>query len=112
MNIFISYTTRNNEVTKNALISISNKLKLFGNVFIDLLHNNSIDKQERIVTELKNSDLLILIKSASTLNSEWVRFELETVKKINIPIIELSIEEVEQITFIEIKEKLEKYRKT
>jgi hypothetical protein len=49
MNIFISYTTRNNEVTIDSLISFSNKINSFGKIFIDLIDNNSIDKQGRIV---------------------------------------------------------------
>lgn len=82
MNIFVSYTTRNNEVTTDSLVDFSNKINAYGKVFIDLLDNNSTDKQERIINELEKSDLLILIKSLSSLNSEWVKFELETANKL------------------------------
>lgn len=102
MNIFVSYTTRNNEVTANSLIDFSNKINSFGKVFIDLLDNNSDDKQKRVITELEKSDLLILIKSLNSLNSEWVKFELETAKKLNIPVIDISIDDLDGLTEKEI----------
>jgi hypothetical protein len=80
MNFFVSYTTSYNEVTINSLFEFSKKANTFGNVFVDLLNNNSTDKQKRIILELQQSDLLILIKSRSSLNSEWVQFEIETIK--------------------------------
>jgi hypothetical protein len=98
MNIFVSYTTRNNEVTSNSLIEFSNKINSYGKVFIDLLDNDSINKQKRIINELEKSDLLILIKSLSSLNSEWVKFELETANKLKIPVIEFLIEDLDKLT--------------
>jgi len=107
MNIFVSYTTRNNEVTIDALINFSNKINSFGKIFIDLIDNDSIDKQGRIITELGSTDLLILIKSESILNSEWVKFELETAIKLKIPVIEFNIIEIESLTKKEIESKIE-----
>jgi|688.fasta_scaffold494231_2 hypothetical protein len=98
MNIFVCYTTRNNEVTANSLIDFSNKINSYGNVFVDLLDNDSNDKQKRIINELKKSNLLILIKSESSLNSEWVKFELETADKLNIPVIEFLIDDLYNLT--------------
>ena len=98
MNIFVSYTTRNNEVTVNSLINFSNKVNSFGKIFVDLLDNNSLDKQGRIIEELEKSDILVLIKSNSTYNSEWVKLELEIANKINIPVIEFEINEIDNLT--------------
>ena len=98
MNIFVSYTTRNNEVTINSLTNFSNKVNSFGKIFIDLLDNNSLDKQGRIIEELEKSDILVLIKSNSTYNSEWVKLELEIANKINIPVIEFEIDEIDNLT--------------
>lgn len=98
MNIFVSYTTRNNEVTTNSLTDFSNKINSYGKVFIDLLDNDSINKQMRVINELEKSDLLILIKSPSSLSSEWVKFELETANKLKIPVIEFSIEDLDKQT--------------
>lgn len=106
MNIFVSYTTRNNEVTITTLINFSNKINSFGNIFIDLIDNNSENKQGRIIEELKASDLLILVKSKSTYNSEWVNFELQTAKKLKIPIIEFDIAKIDDLSEVEIGVKI------
>ncbi|HEY1194790.1 hypothetical protein [Flavobacterium sp.] len=107
MNIFVSYTTRNNEVTINSLISFSNKISSFGKIFIDLIDNNSNDKQGRIVEELKRTELFFLIKSQSSLNSEWVKFELESADKLKIPVIEFDITEIGSLTEDEIGARIE-----
>ena len=106
MNIFVSYTTRNNEVTVASLINFSNKINSFGTIFIDLIDNNSQDKQGRIIEELKKTDLLILIESKSTYNSEWVNFELETAKQLNIPVIEFDIVKIDYLSEEEIGRKI------
>lgn len=106
MNIFVSYTTRNNEVTINSLNNFSNKINSIGKIFIDLIDNDSNDKQGRIIEELKSTELLILIKSQSSLNSEWVKFELETAQKSNIPVIVFDITEIEHLTSQEIKKRI------
>ncbi len=106
MNIFVSYTTQNNEVTVDSLINFSNKINSFGKIFIDIINNDSIDKQGRIVEELESSNLLILIKSESTLNSEWVKFELENAKRKGIPVIEFHIDEIETLTTKDIENKI------
>ena len=45
MNIFVSYTTKDSEVTLHRLKEISIKLRQIGYVYIDIIHNNSQDKQ-------------------------------------------------------------------
>ena len=106
MKIFVSYTTRNNEVRLNSLIDFSNKIKSLGKTFIDLIDNNSHDKQDRVVKELKNANLLILIKSKSTFDSEWVRFEIGVANQMNLPIIEFDINEIKNLTRRQIKSKI------
>ena len=61
MNIFVSYTTKDSEVTLHRLNEISIKLRQIGYVYIDIIHNNSQDKQKRVFEELDNSDVIILI---------------------------------------------------
>jgi hypothetical protein len=106
MNIFVSYTTRNNEVTVVSLANFSTKVSSLGKTFIDLLDNNSIDKQGRIIQELEDSDILILIKSQSTYKSEWVKLELESANKMNIPVIEFQISEIDSLTEEAIKNRI------
>ncbi|MDN3671563.1 hypothetical protein QWY99_00595 [Flavobacterium branchiarum] len=110
MNIFVSYTTRNNEVTKKNLMNFSKKINSLGKIFIDLIDNKSVDKQGRIVKELKTAQLLILIKSQSTLNSEWVKFELNCAKRLCIPVIEFDVNEIDDLTQQEIEEKINRCR--
>ena len=111
MNIFVSYTTQNNEVTLDSLINFSNKLNSFGKIFIDLIDNDSIDKQGRIITELETTDLLILIKSESTLNSQWVQFELDSANKLKIPVIEFQIKEIDSLTREDIDNRIKETQK-
>jgi hypothetical protein len=87
-------------------VNFSNKLNSFGKIFIDLIDNNSNDKQGRVISELEKSDLLLLIKTPSILNSEWVTFELETAKNNNIPVIRFSIDEIDNLTKVAIGKKL------
>jgi hypothetical protein len=104
MNIFVSYTRINDEVTLHSLIEFSKLVRLFGKVFIDILDNNSTDKQKRVLTELENSELLILIKSENTFNSNWVKLELNTAKTLNIPVVEISINHIDKLTEKELHE--------
>ena len=80
MKIFVSYTTRDQEITINLLKKISKKLNPYGKVFIDIIDNNSTNKQLRVINELENSDLIILIESKSIYQSEWVALEIKKAK--------------------------------
>jgi hypothetical protein len=106
VNIFVSYTTRNNEVTANLLVNLSNKINSIGNVFVDLINNNSEDKQGRVVEELEKSNLLILIDSPSILHSSWVNFELRLAEKFKIPVVKFSIFEIDVMTSKEIETRI------
>lgn len=81
MNIFVSYTTKDSEVTLHRLNEISIKLRQIGYVYIDIIHNNSQDKQKRVFEELDNSDVIILIISNNVYNSKWVIKEIERAYK-------------------------------
>jgi hypothetical protein len=87
MKIFVSYTTRDLEITTAFLRNISYQLKAYGDVFIDLLDNNSPNKQDRVIKELETSDLLLLIETKSTYLSKWVILEMDTATSLAIPII-------------------------
>lgn len=87
-NIFVSYTVRDNIITLDFLRSIEKMLLMFGTPFIDLLHNDSINKQDRIEKELAKSNCLILINTILAKKSNWVIKELSIAKDRNIPIYE------------------------
>jgi len=108
MKYFISYTTRDKEITKDLLEVLSKKLGKLGDIFIDLVDNNSKDKQERVIFELDNSDVLILVESISVYKSKWVVFELERAKTRQIPIKIITLKEIINLSEIEIIMKLEK----
>ncbi|WP_249038359.1 TIR domain-containing protein [Rahnella variigena] len=87
MNIFVSYTTRDDYIDKELLESISDVLSTVGHCYIDLLHNTAKDKQRHVEFMLLQANLIILIASNSIFSSKWVRWELEEAKKRSIPII-------------------------
>jgi hypothetical protein len=86
MKVFVSYTTKDRAVTKELLANFSKQLEMYGDVFVDLLDNDSTDKQARVLFELNQSDLLVLLETKNIYNSPWVALELENAKKRHIPI--------------------------
>ena len=94
MKYFVSYTTRDKEVTIDLLKSFAKRLRYYGEVFVDLIDNNSLNKQDRVISELDSSDLMVLIESKNIYNSEWVVLEIERAKAKNIPIRKLKISDL------------------
>jgi hypothetical protein len=94
MKHFICYTTRDKEVTTDLLQKFSNELKKNGDVFVDLIDNDSEDKQNRVLSELDSSDILILIETSNVYKSYWVAIELQRAKANKIPIRIVKIEEI------------------
>jgi hypothetical protein len=97
MKHFVCYTTRDKEINSELLKSFSNKLKKEGDVFIDMIDNDSEDKQGRVLSELDTSDILVLIETSSIYKSEWVSIELERAKAMNIPIRIVKLDEIKNI---------------
>lgn len=94
MNIFVSYTTKDQEVTLHSLTEVSIKLKQIGYVYIDLINNNSLNKQKRVFDELDNSDVLILLVSPNVYKSKWVIKEIERANLQLIPVVPFTINEI------------------
>ncbi|HIF9214741.1 TPA: TIR domain-containing protein [Photobacterium damselae] len=91
MNIFVSYTTRDPHINSDSLSSIVEPISKLGKPFIDLLHNDSSDKQKRVEEELDNSNLFVLLESESIESSIWVRWEVDKANSLGIPIIKIRI---------------------
>ncbi|MCL4815017.1 MAG: TIR domain-containing protein [Flavobacteriales bacterium] len=108
MKYFISYTTRDEEITIDLLQSLSAELEKSGQVFVDIIDNDSLDKQERVISELDSSDTLILIESKSIYESEWVAIELERAEAKKIPIKKIKIEDLSNIKLNTLKLNCEK----
>lgn len=96
MKYFISYTTRDEEITIDLLKSFSAEMEKYGQVFVDIIDNNSFDKQKRVFFELDSSDTLILIESKSIYQSNWVLTELERAESKHIPVKKISVEDLKQ----------------
>ncbi len=87
MKIFISYTMKGGEIDESYLKSINQKVTAENvEIFIDKLHNNDLDPQQRIEKEVKNSDILILIESNFVFKSDWVKKEIQIAREEGIPI--------------------------
>ena len=80
MKYFISYTIRDKEITKEFLDILSQKLFFLGSLFIDLIDNNSQNKQERVITELDYCDVLILVESRNVYNQNGLVLNLREQK--------------------------------
>lgn len=72
---FIGYTLRDGQVTLEHLNSLKRQMPLSYNTFIDIIDNNSEKKQERVIEELRKSDITIFIQSPEALNSKWLNLE-------------------------------------
>ena len=68
------------------MVSVQESLKPLGQPYIDLIHNDSEDKQARVKQELIQSDVVVLLNSASIKSSPWVRWEIDTAEQLGIPI--------------------------
>lgn len=99
MRIFVSYTTRDEVLTKGLLSKLYEKLSLNNHVYIDLLHNNSENKQKRVFDELAKSEIVLLITTDSINQSNWVNLELEYAEKMDIRIVQISIEKANKIIY-------------
>jgi hypothetical protein len=88
--IFVSYTTMSREINLESLAEIKKVLEKYGRPYIELLDKNSLKNQESIISELVNSDFLILLKTDEIGNSKWVQLELEYAFNHKIPVLELA----------------------
>ena len=109
LKIFVSYTRLDNIVHMDFLIKLNNFLKTFSHPFIDLIHNNSLEKQMRIEKEISIADYLILLRTHSTFDSQWVQKELSIAKEMDIPILEFDYNELLISNFNLIKKEIFQY---
>lgn len=84
--IFFSYTMRDCVVDKKLMEEINTRLSPSFDIFIDLIHNDSECKQERVLFELRNSQYLIVINTPLVEKSIWVRTEIDEARRLNIPV--------------------------
>lgn len=92
MRVFVSYTTKDPDVTTEALARVEERISPFATVFIDLLHNKK-GNQRRVNNELKRSDIVLQIASPKY-KSEWVQKELLAARKRGTPILKVGLKEL------------------
>ena len=71
MRIFVSYTTRDNYINLERLKDVEKVIKQFGHVYIDLLHNNSKNRQRRVEDELALSSTVVFLRTPAVYKSFW-----------------------------------------
>lgn len=100
--IFFSYTLRDGELNKNILQRLKEKLKKSQfDTYIDILDNNDKKHQERVIKELKESDIFCIINTSEIEKSCWVKREIDIATKNNLRIIVLSVEDIEGSSCLE-----------
>lgn len=85
--IFVIYSIRDEYVNKKSLHKICNELKVYGNVFIDLIHNKSINKQEYVLQKLYDASCIVIVNSPKLIESKWAQLEIKIAKDQNKQIL-------------------------
>lgn len=96
--IFVSYTTRGNNVDIYSLRFIEGRLQQLGySCYIDLLHNDSKNKQQRVFNELISSDYFIAIISDNYHLSPWAQKEITLACKLKKEIIKIDYRRINEV---------------
>lgn len=96
--IFVSYTTRGNKVDIYSLRFIEGKLQQLGySCYIDLLHNDSKNKQQRVFNELILSDYFMAIISDNYHFSPWTQKEITLAHKLKKEIIKIDYKKINEV---------------
>ncbi len=105
MDIFVSYTTRDEYINRELLINISSILSEYGTFYIDLLHNDAKDKQQFVERMLCQAKSILLLASNSIGESHWVQWELAEATRNNIPIfvVPVTSDRIETINILRAK---------
>lgn len=112
MLVFCSYTLRDGLVTIEKLKSLKELISKSAVCYVDILDNDSIDKQERVVEELGKAQLLLVLKSPNLKKSAWVKEEYRIANEKKIPIVEINIEQINEIQgVLSSYEKVKEYNK-
>lgn len=68
-----------------------------GDFIINILHNDSTNKQKRIIQEIDNSDLLILIETENVYKSQWVQLEIKRARQFQKPIKRILVKDLKRL---------------
>lgn len=96
MRLFVSYTLRDGYLDISILLKVKELYQNNDSCYIDIIDNDSVDKQARVEQELLSADTLLLIETPMVMQSKWVRYELDVAKKRNIVIIKSDINKIKR----------------
>ncbi|OUO77839.1 toll/interleukin-1 receptor domain-containing protein [Bacteroides sp. An269] len=96
MRLFVSYTLKDGYLDTSLLLKVKELYKNCDSCYIDIIDNDSIDKQGRVEQELQSADALLLIETPMAMQSKWVKYELDVAKKRNIVIIKSDINKIKR----------------
>lgn len=112
MLVFCSYTLRDGLITIEKLKRLKELISQSAACYVDILDNDSIDKQARVVEELSKAQLLLVLKSPDLKKSAWVKEEYRIANEKKIPIVEINIEQINEIQeILSSYEKVKEYNK-
>lgn len=89
--IFFSYTLRDGILDKSLLKNICELLSPICDVFADVIHNDSVDKQKRVIDELRSSQYVVVLDTPLINESPWVNIEIDEANKMRIPILRVEV---------------------
>ena len=97
MKIFVSYTTRDSSINLAFLNKLNLLLSEYWQVYIDLIHNDSQNKQRRVLREIDYCDLMLLIETKGTFKSDWVKVELNRAEELRKEVTKISFKDLLEI---------------
>ncbi len=106
-NIFVSYTLRDENITKDILTRFKNSLSKINQLttFIDILDNvNFENPQAEVFNQLCKADFVWVINSKYLHESEWVSFELDKAKELKKSIYYIDLPTINNIINTDISE--------
>lgn len=96
MRLFVSYTLKDGYLDISVLLKVKKLYRNCDSCYIDIIDNDSEDKQGRVEQELQSADALLLIETPMVMHSKWVRYELNVAKNRNIVIIKSDINNIKR----------------
>lgn len=81
MRLFVSYTLKDGYLNTSVLLKVKELYQNCDSCYIDIIDNDSVDKQGRVEQELLSADTLLLIETPMVMQSKWVRYELDVAKR-------------------------------
>lgn len=91
MDIFVSYTLRDDALDESDLRMLERKLTHVGEPFIDVLHNGGPEPQERVIHALRTASAMVVCATPGYWRSRWARLEWRIATRHSIPILCLDL---------------------